>query len=524
MKKLLIFVLIVATLFMVGIVPMASASTDGNVEVEYKGDSIVSDKIETDEDWASAFSIFSEMIDVYYGVSKAELNVHVSFNVNGVVAEGSYDRGVFHDVWPDSALGGDYLYNDIYFADLKGYQYGPKGEIKEINFESGNARPLIIDIINDLKLNDIEETWSRASYGDYNLVSRGYVKNNAPTIRFKDGKLVNLSLRVISGDVISRWEINFDYGTAIVPLPGALKELRDTGKASSSIDGLFDGLDRGVATFMGKIGRSFLGGVATFLANAVSLITEKGLIFFIIAFVLMCYARTRKAGVLMFVSVAVGAVFTNFVLKDLIMRTRPYETDTLYYGFWKAIGAPIESGYSFPSGHTTAVMAAATAFCISFKKKYRWLGFLAVLAVGISRIYLMAHYTSDVIVAVLVGGLASLLAVYITKLIYYVVEHYRGNEICDAILTRDVKDIFKKKKVETQDENTEAQPNDVTEEIKEETVTTEAKPDTTTWEETLVALMTEVRDLLKSNNADKSKASETLDLVENAVKSEGEAK
>lgn len=517
MKKLLIFVLIIATLLAVGIVPMASATTDETF-VDFKGDDIVSDKVEADKEWNGAFEIFSELIDAYYGIGNANPNLRVTFNVGGIVAEGSYADGIFHDVWPDSALTGDYVYNDFYFSELRGYQYAD-GDVKEFDYESGSVpKPVIIDIINNLKLNDLENTWNRASFGEYDYTERGYSRDGAPTIRFKDGKIVNIAFSVNS-DETSRWEINFEYGTAVVPLPPALTLLRSEGKWATSIGNTFSGLDYNVANFMNKISRSFIGGIATFLAKAVSLVTEKGLIFFFIAIALMCFARTRKAGVLMFISVAVGAVFTNFVLKDFVMRTRPYETNTVYYGFWQAVGAPLESGYSFPSGHTTAVMAAATAFFLSFRKKYSWVGFLAVLAVGISRIYLMAHYASDVLVAILVGGIAGILSIYVTKLLYYIVEHYRGNELADAILTKDVSEAFKKKAVApAQAPTVVATVNSQVEGTLQEEVLT--KPSEPRWEETLITLMTEVRDLLKANTADQSRASEILDVVENTVKPE----
>ena len=503
MKRFIIAVLIIATILSVCIVPMASATTsDTTNTVTFKGDSITSDRIETDEEWASAFKVFSQLRDIYYGIGNANPNVRVTFNVGGNISEGSYDRGIFHDLWPDSALTGNYVYNNIYYADRKGYQY-KNGDVIEFGFESTTlSRPIVIDIIDFLGLDDVEETWRRADYGEYDASQRGYTKSNAPTIRFKNGKVVNVAFTMGSGTGKTRCEVNFEYGTAIVPLPPELMHLRTGNNVANSIDNAFSGIDYGVASFMNKIARSFLGNIATHLANAVSLVTEKGLVFFLVAIILMCFAKTRKAGVLMFGAVAIGAIFTNFILKDLIMRTRPYETNTLYYGFWKAVGSPIESGYSFPSGHTTAVMAAATAFFISFNKKYSWVGFIVVLAVGVSRIYLMAHYTSDVIFAIIVGGVAGVASMYIAKLLYYIVGRFPNNELCKAILTKDVIQIFIQKKGEEEksDTATNALDEEKTEQIDE-------KP-TESREDTLVALMTEVRDLLKTNNADQTQPSD----------------
>ena len=543
MKKLLIFVLIIATLLAVSIVPMASASTDDFAyDVEFEGDDIVSDKIESDKEWEDAFAIFSELNDAYYGVGDANPNVKVSFNIAGRVLEGAYANGIFHDIYPGEIVGGEIEYDHYYHANLRSFSYAD-GEVEEIHTDGDEEfKPVLINVINDknlgLNLLDLEGAWNRESYGEYDYDARGYTKDGAPTVRFKDGKIVNIMFTMKSNGSNFLAEVNFDYGTAVVPLPTALALLRNEGKWVSNINDAFGGVDYNVADFMNKIANSFAGGIATFLAKAVSLITEKGLIFFFIAIVMMCFVRTRKAGLLMFISVAVGAVFTNFVLKDFIMRTRPYETNTIYYDFWMAVGAPLESGYSFPSGHTTAVMAAAMAFFVSFRKKYSWVGFIAVLAVGVSRIYLMAHYASDVLAGVLVGGVAGILSVFITKLLYYIIMHFGDSDLCKAILEKDVADVFRKKQPNPQTEApatapvqttpvapvVETTPVEAVEDNIEAAPVEEAKStknqSEVSWEVALLSLMTEVRDLLKANNGNPNGADKVIDEIETTVKTD----
>ena len=512
MKKILIFVLIVATLLSVCIVPTVSAADTG-----FKGDNVVSDKIDNNFDWMSAFSSFQFLLNEYYG-EKGEYyglearapSVRMTYNMSGDVAVGEYSDGVFHDVWPDNMLDEGIVYNDVYFGMVKGKQDKKQyknGDVKDVPAE---VEPLIISTIKQLNLTDIAKDFRRTRF-TYSDEAKGYVGPGNRIVKFKDGRVVNIAFRIETETEIYYCDLFVEYDAPVVALPTELSHFRTNSGLANTINKTFGALDYNVAKFMNKIANSFVGGVATFLMKAVSFITEKGIIFFLIAIIMACFAKTRKAGLLMFVSVAVGAILTNIVFKGFVARPRPYGANTIYYGFWQAVGSPLESGYSFPSGHTTAVMAAAMAFFICFKKRYSWTGFIAVFAVGVSRIYLMAHYTSDVLAGVLVGGVSGILAIYITKLIYYIIEHYRDDTICKAILTKDLFDMFKRKKkpvVEPVQETVpvvvaDAPVSVATVEEKLDAVITEAQNDEktpTAWEESLVSLMVEVRDLLKNKD------------------------
>ena len=102
------------------------------------------------------------------------------------------------------------------------------------------------------------------------------------------------------------------------------------------------------------------GGFFTPVFKAITLLGEKGLLFMLIGFVLLFFARTRKIGVCMLGAIAIGAIITNITLKPLVARPRPY-TDPEFMGFWEFVGKPTESDLSFPSGHTTAITAFMTA-------------------------------------------------------------------------------------------------------------------------------------------------------------------
>ncbi len=186
------------------------------------------------------------------------------------------------------------------------------------------------------------------------------------------------------------------------------------------------------------------GGFFTPFFALITLLGEKGIIFFLAAAVMMLFKRTRRIGVCLFGAVCCGALITNICLKDLIARPRPFETVELFKSFWEFVGSPAEDGFSFPSGHVTAAAAGAVALALCFGKKYIAPAAAWIILMGISRNYLMAHYPSDVLCAMIVGAVSAIVAYYITKLIYHILEKYNSNKFFAFVLNFDVVALFKK--------------------------------------------------------------------------------
>ena len=75
----------------------------------------------------------------------------------------------------------------------------------------------------------------------------------------------------------------------------------------------------------------------------------------------------------------------------------------------------IESDASFPSGHTTAAMAATAALFFLLKRPWRWWLWLFPVLMGLSRLYLVVHYPTDVLAGALVGLAAGYAAARIVR-------------------------------------------------------------------------------------------------------------
>ena len=141
-----------------------------------------------------------------------------------------------------------------------------------------------------------------------------------------------------------------------------------------------------------------------------------GIFLILLSFTLMLFRPTRRFGTTMLLAVSIGALITNLTVKPLVARPRPYTFDgSVYQQYWTLLGRHTESDKSFPSGHMTAAMAASTAVFLRGNRKISWTAFFFAFFMGISRIYLSVHYATDVLGAVITGGLGGTLGYLVSK-------------------------------------------------------------------------------------------------------------
>lgn len=140
----------------------------------------------------------------------------------------------------------------------------------------------------------------------------------------------------------------------------------------------------------------------------------------VISFILI---KNKKISFTILLNVVIATIL-NILLKNIIQRPRPDE--------FRLIS---ETGYSFPSGHSMVSMAFYGFLIYLIHKYFKnkklkivLITFLSVLIIliGISRIYLGVHYTSDVIAGFMIS--VCYLIVYTSLVKKYIIEREDEND------------------------------------------------------------------------------------------------
>lgn len=143
-----------------------------------------------------------------------------------------------------------------------------------------------------------------------------------------------------------------------------------------------------------------------------------GAIFLVIATItLFIVIKNKKIGISILSNLAIVTVL-NQLIKRILQRPRPTEYRIIE-----------ETGYSFPSGHSMVSMAFYGYFIYLIykyvKNKYlKWISIILlsilICSIGISRIYLGVHYTSDVLGGFFIS--ISYLIIYISAVNKFFIE------------------------------------------------------------------------------------------------------
>lgn len=104
--------------------------------------------------------------------------------------------------------------------------------------------------------------------------------------------------------------------------------------------------------------------------------------------------RKKEYIFLLFNSLGVSVI--NYIVKLIVNRTRPIDYFRIDY-----------SGLSFPSGHSMVNMSFVLAILFIFnkenKKSINILGYLYIICMGFSRLYLGVHWPTDVLAGFILG-------------------------------------------------------------------------------------------------------------------------
>lgn len=139
---------------------------------------------------------------------------------------------------------------------------------------------------------------------------------------------------------------------------------------------------------------------------AITTLGNGGIIWIVIAVLLICIKKTRKCGILMLVSMFIGVIIGNVILKNLIARDRPC---WIVSNIALLIENPTD--YSFPSGHTLASFEAAVIIFLH-NKKWGIISLIFAVLIAFSRMYLFVHFPTDIIGGAVLGTLISILVYY----------------------------------------------------------------------------------------------------------------
>ena len=86
------------------------------------------------------------------------------------------------------------------------------------------------------------------------------------------------------------------------------------------------------------------------------------------------------------------------------------------------------SSFSFPSGHSYSSLNCAMVITL-MHKKWGWTSLIIAFLIAFSRVFLLIHYPTDVLVGMILGVLNAIIVVYAFRKICKKIEAKKKNKI-----------------------------------------------------------------------------------------------
>lgn len=126
-------------------------------------------------------------------------------------------------------------------------------------------------------------------------------------------------------------------------------------------------------------------------------LADHGEVWLGLACLFLCIKKTRPLGLAMLVSVALGYVTGNLILKNLFARSRPC---------WIEPQVPllvsVPRDYSFPSGHTLVSFEGAVSIW-HYDRRWGMIALGGAVLIACSRMYLFVHFPTDILGGMILG-------------------------------------------------------------------------------------------------------------------------
>ena len=144
----------------------------------------------------------------------------------------------------------------------------------------------------------------------------------------------------------------------------------------------------------------------------ITMLGNGGWFWIVVILLLLILPYNRRMGVQATISLIITVIVCNVILKPWVMRCRPCWLEPEVQ-----LLVNVPHDFSFPSGHSNASFAVATAIFTRDKKLGIPSLVLAAL-IAISRLYVFVHWPTDVLVGTLTGICGGIVSFYIVNYIY----------------------------------------------------------------------------------------------------------
>lgn len=136
---------------------------------------------------------------------------------------------------------------------------------------------------------------------------------------------------------------------------------------------------------------------------ALSTIGNAGILWIVLAVILLIMKKTRRCGAQMALAMLLTFIIGNLVLKNMISRDRPCWIDPTV-----ALLVKNPMDFSFPSGHSMNGFTAAVTI-LFYDKRWGIAAIILASLIAFSRLYNFVHFPTDVFAGVVIGTVVACL-------------------------------------------------------------------------------------------------------------------